>query len=770
MLNYDFLNLSPSEFENLVRDLLQTRPGIFIESFADGADGGIDFRYTKNGERVIVQCKRYKAFDNLWAVLGKELKNMHKQKPDKYILATSVDLLKHQKEQIYQFFKEFMPTAQYVLGRKDINSLLTHNPNIEKQHYKLWLSSTAVLEQIIQSKVINQSAFEIDKIKKMVNLYVENDSFREALGIINKSNYVVISGIPGIGKTTLARVLSYYLLSNGYQEFVFISGTTGEGMSNFKEGRKQVFFFDDFLGKNFLKLKPSINEGSLLLRFVHKIAAAKDKVLILTTREYILNQGKEVFEELENNSINFNKCVLDLDKYSSTIKAKILVNHLYFSDLPRTHCEALLEKKYYLKLINHRNYNPRIIETVVENKLWEQTLPSEFGAVFLNALENPESIWQKAYETQISMLSRCILAILATTGTPIYNDFLEEAVKKFSRDHFNAYGFVVNPFNYSEAIRELHNSFIITQQDQEGQVVVNFINPSISDFLTGYLGRETAVLIDVIKSALYFNQLGGIYVVKGEKVKSPSWFFKTGKIEIDQNIAKIIREKVTTDYDSLTSSAISQYDTQSGFAYFITDKDQFSKISILSDPSIFEMLPDQLFQLYLAEKLSGLIATGLNSLSERTSFVDAVEKLNNYLIYKPEELIRTYLQGAYHMLDFDLLVRLKAVVPNAAQHIKEDERFQSFVEQACSSGLTDFKPSDLSYVNTRLTLLQKELDVDVSQRLEVFAKRSEDLAVEMPEEEKVKLDNLKIEQKKKKSQQDNENSRIFERLMDKEDG
>ena len=45
MNNYDFLILSPSEFERLTRDLLQKHLGCHVESFTQGRDGGVDLRY-----------------------------------------------------------------------------------------------------------------------------------------------------------------------------------------------------------------------------------------------------------------------------------------------------------------------------------------------------------------------------------------------------------------------------------------------------------------------------------------------------------------------------------------------------------------------------------------------------------------------------------------------------------------------------------------------------------------------------------------------------
>ena len=42
---HDFRTLSPLDFEELVRDLLQEELGLRFESFGSGPDLGIDFRF-----------------------------------------------------------------------------------------------------------------------------------------------------------------------------------------------------------------------------------------------------------------------------------------------------------------------------------------------------------------------------------------------------------------------------------------------------------------------------------------------------------------------------------------------------------------------------------------------------------------------------------------------------------------------------------------------------------------------------------------------------
>ena len=59
MPDYDFHTLSPIDFENLSRDLIQREFGILLESFTSGKDQGIDFRGFLGEENCIIQCKHY---------------------------------------------------------------------------------------------------------------------------------------------------------------------------------------------------------------------------------------------------------------------------------------------------------------------------------------------------------------------------------------------------------------------------------------------------------------------------------------------------------------------------------------------------------------------------------------------------------------------------------------------------------------------------------------------------------------------------------------
>jgi len=206
---YDFRTLSPLDFEELVRDLLQAELQIRLESFSPGRDQGIDFRFASGMGDMIVQAKHYveSGIEPLVRAAKAEHDKVIKLNSKRYIFATSVALSPAQKTRI----RRAMPNAPLVeadiFGRGDLNNLLGLHPEVERKRFKLWLASTAVLERILHSGVYNRTATEMDIIRSMTSKFVHNESVPAAEAILANSGALIIAGEPGVGKTTLARML-----------------------------------------------------------------------------------------------------------------------------------------------------------------------------------------------------------------------------------------------------------------------------------------------------------------------------------------------------------------------------------------------------------------------------------------------------------------------------------------------------------------------------------------------------------------------------------
>lgn len=509
MVDYDFKILQPNEFECLSRDLIQARDGVYIESFTAGRDGGIDFRYALSKDKTsVIQVKRYSSFKSLIFELKKEREKIRNLKVCRYYISTSVGLTPGNKEEIQSLFGSDILATADILGRDDLNNLLGLHPELEKKYYKLWLSSTNVLESILHKRIENWAAFEMDKIKNDIHQYVINDSFDDALRILTEHRYVIISGIPGIGKTTLARMLVYDLLAQGMEEFIYIPSDIDDAVEMFDENRKQVFFFDDFLGSTVFEPREKKFDQKML-SFIEKIQRSEKKLFILTTREYILSDALLYYDKFQQSHIEIAKCTLALTSYTKWIRAAILYNHLADARLPDDYVEVLLEKVNYKKLIEHQNFNPRVIETFINDKVWESVEPRYFMNKLLGFFDSPMSVWEKAFE-KLEYTTRYILMTLATLPLPVRVEDWRSAFDYFRQVHKAKLGLMCDEFKWNDSLRVLEDCFVKTDR-LDSSVIVKFYNPSVRDFLSAYLGRHIDTCQLLIEGSYYTEQLYSMF-------------------------------------------------------------------------------------------------------------------------------------------------------------------------------------------------------------------------------------------------------------------
>jgi ATP-dependent exoDNAse (exonuclease V) alpha subunit len=247
-----------------------------------------------------------------------------------------------------------------LVGLEDLNNLLGRHQEIETKHHKLWLTSQAVLQRVLHNATFLQTELERESIMRRLSLYVQTPAFDRARRLLDQYNYCIISGIPGIGKTTLAEILIIHLLEGGF-ELVVATSNIAEALHLLRSERSQTVYYDDFLGRSSLGEKLGKNEDRSLLRLLKEVRSSSSKKLILTTREYILAQAKQTYELLNDRDLDLGRCVVQLEDYTRYDRARILYNHLFFFDVPDAHTSALLADRRYKTIVDHRNFSPRIV-------------------------------------------------------------------------------------------------------------------------------------------------------------------------------------------------------------------------------------------------------------------------------------------------------------------------------------------------------------------------------------------------------------------------
>lgn len=271
---YLFHTLSPVDFEELCRDLLTASLGLRLQAYPPGPDGGIDLLHTARAGDTVVQCKhlRKSGFRELRRVMEKEEKpKIARAAPQRYILCTSVSLTKRNKDTLVKDLAPFARDTNDIIGLDDLNALLRDHPEVEKRHYKLWLTSTAVLERTLRNGLAVWNQMERAAIERTLSLYVLTGAFDQAMEILNKYHYVIISGIPGIGKTTLARVLVMHFIECQY-DLVAARENVQQALDDLDVNRKQIIYYDDFLGRSSFGDRLGKNEDHGLLKLFNEVS------------------------------------------------------------------------------------------------------------------------------------------------------------------------------------------------------------------------------------------------------------------------------------------------------------------------------------------------------------------------------------------------------------------------------------------------------------------------------------------------------------------
>jgi hypothetical protein len=513
MNNYDFSTLNDKEFEQLCRDLLNAEFGMDLQNFATGRDGGIDLRSStpKSNNTIVVQAKHYlgSGYNQLKYVLKKEeLPKVKRLTPEKYIIVTSVSLLPQHKDELKALLHPFVISASDIIGKEDLNAYLGKHPEIEKRHFKLWFSSTSVMEAVLNNAVEGRSRALMERIRLKVPLYVVTEKLGIAMAKLHDRKMLVITGQPGIGKTTLAEIMLVERAREGNKIYKVYNVREAEDVISPDPDEKQVFYFDDFLGANYLELIHSRNSPSELTDFVDRILSTPNKYLLMTTRTVVRNQAAVLYETIGRSILSKEDFEIQLSDYSTIDKAKILYNHLFFSIISKELRERITQDRFYLKIIRHKNYTPRIIEFITSN---EQTLNldvAKYRDFIIDNLNDPKEIWKKSFTNQIEYLDQVFLMTLFSFVQPPNENQLQQAFAarlKYEREENNH---VIRADQFENSINRLLYGFIICEYDAGKKIKsYRFINPSLTDFLIAYISASIPLMSAILSAAIFFEQI-----------------------------------------------------------------------------------------------------------------------------------------------------------------------------------------------------------------------------------------------------------------------
>ena len=349
-------------------------------------------------------------------------------------------------------------------------------------------------------------------------------------------------------------------------DIVKIEGDIDEARAVSYYERPRFYYYDDFLGQTAQTDKLNKGEDQRLLDFMQSVKDSKQSMFVLTTREYILNQAKFQYEKLSRENFNYRICVIDLGVYTRRIRAQILYNHLFYSDLNPDQYREFVAKRGYVRVVDHPNYNPRLIEFMTSMSMVGEVDAHDYLTLFLKNLDNPKQIWEHAYQHQLSASARHLLTVLTTLRMEVMIQDLERAFEKYHVQQCKWYSseFAMNDFTNS--LKELDGTFIKNRMVRN-DVLISFQNPSIRDFMVPVVLHPSGIE-DIVQSLVYFEQADWLSEIIGVNNKGIDGRSLRGRENLVVAQMRGLYSELSCEF-TISGSQYSQYVTRDERIYAI---------------------------------------------------------------------------------------------------------------------------------------------------------------------------------------------------------
>jgi energy-coupling factor transporter ATP-binding protein EcfA2 len=360
---FELRNLGWNSFQQLCLTIAREVLGQTVESFLDSNDGGRDGAFTGTWKptgqenqhgQFVIQCKFTSRLNHV--ICPSDLKDeankakrlVEKGYCDSYILMTNAGLSGTKAEDIECLFRNAGVKYFNVFGASWIDQQIRENKNLRMLVPRVY--GLGDLSQILDERAYAQAHAILESLREDLAKVVVTDAYRKAITSLDKYGFVLLTGEPAVGKTTIASMLAMAAIDNWNASILKLDDPKNTIEHWNPSETTQFFWIDDAFGVSQYEIH-LVHSWNHILPQMNSMLRKGAKI-VMTSRDYIYHRARKDLKESAFPLLQERQVVIDVHDLSTDEKRQILYNHLKLGGQPNSFRAQI---KPYLEMVALHN-------------------------------------------------------------------------------------------------------------------------------------------------------------------------------------------------------------------------------------------------------------------------------------------------------------------------------------------------------------------------------------------------------------------------------